>query len=761
MVKNLPKKYIYGILHYYTKSNFNGVLINAALAAVLVTFMNRYEKKFKTAKIISVILLIAALAAAGSIIFLNKDLLIPAVIPVAVIIATDLIYLRYIKSLKMVEVFEDLKSEVDSSLVDLLLNDPLPVCMINNDGVILWASKSFTGLFEKSEDPINRNIVDITGLKMHQMSKHEIAEKQILISSIKKYFKVSLKQDPFKLADDGSKYRTDMFNYVSDNTDMEENMRLFDDAVQYAEINHVDSERNPDYRYRLFHWVDITDLMELRKQVEDDKTCVIHIRLDNLDDILEQAPDDRKAALSGEIETLIRKWATRCRGALVRVSKMKFVLFCDNKSLENSSQNKFPILDAVRALDTGGDIAASLSIGAGAGGKSLAQNDEFAQAALELAQGRGGDQAVLSKGIDVFYYGGRQLTGGKRAKGKSRVVAQKFIQLVEQSDKVFIMGHKLPDMDVLGSAAALSRIVRSKDREAFIVLNSTANISVPLKLLKDNEDHHIIRGEQALQKAGKKSLVILVDTHRRKMADCEELLDAVERKMIIDHHRQASDRIHDTLLDHLDSYASSTCELVTEMIQYVTSEKKSISKVEASLLMSGIALDTRNFSIKTGVLTFEAAAWLKRQGADTIEVRRLFQTDLKLFKERAEIFTSIDRVEDNIAIGYLKKSGNIAALIASAADQMLDVRGIVATFVVGMESDKTIRISARSLGEINVQLIMEKLDGGGNLTTAGTQLEVNFKEAVEMLKAAIKEYLEEESEKKNKELQKKQKRNAQ
>ncbi len=700
--------------------------------------MDNYRHRLHRVLILTLLFTVAVLAAAAVIFYMHRDMLVPVCVIAAAVILINTAYLLVSNKLTMGDVFSDLKGELNESLLVSVLNNPYPVCMIDQTGTILWCNETFDEMFHKEDGMVNRKITDLTGLKMHQMSHRDLSGRIVWISSIKKYFRVRATEYTADLIGTDGAWHTEL-------QDM--NLQALEPAGQQkgADQEGTAAENEPrNYQIRMLHWMDVTEHELLKKTHAEERACVIHIRLDNLDDILEQAPDDRKAALSGEIEKLIRQWAIKTRGALVRVSKMKFVLICDYRSLDISMQNKFPILDEVRELPTGGDIPASLSIGAGAGGKTLSQNNELALAALDLALGRGGDQAVVTADGNTEYFGGKQLAGGKRNKGRSKTVSAALIQLIDQSEKVFIMGHRIPDMDAFGAAVGVARMVRSRDKAAYIIVNNKKAIETPYRLAAESGEYNLIRSEQALSLAGENDLVIMVDNHRPGTADCAELLEISQHIVIIDHHRKNPDIVKNPVLLHLEPYASSASELVAELLQYAMTGKKPLSDLEASLLLSGIALDTRNFSIKTGVLTFDSASWLKRQGANTIQVRRFFQTNISQFREKARIISGIERLEGDMVMGFLRKPhDDVSVLIASVADQLLEIKGLKASFVLGLEQDNTVRVSARSLGQVNVQLIMEKIGGGGTQTTAGAQLKMNFDDAVNLVKQAIGDYLRE------------------
>ena len=411
-----------------------------------------------------------------------------------------------------------------------------------------------------------------------------------------------------------------------------------------------------------------------------------------------------------------------------------YLVAVEQQYLDKVISAKFDILDEVRKLDTEADFPVSLSIGMGAGGKTAAQTEEYADAALDLALGRGGDQAVLKRNMKIEYYGGKLQTVEKRNKGKSRIVGHALKQLIDQSKRIFIMGHANPDMDCFGASLGVMRLCAANDKEPYIVIdNYKEAMQAVFKQAKENGNYKFISSERAKTLADKDSLVIVVDTHRPSMVQCPELLSTCEKKVIIDHHRRVEDFIENPVLAYMESYASSASELVAEILQYMTS-KKSLEKLEAEALLAGMMVDTNGFAVKTGVRTFEAAAWLRRQGADPTEVSRFFQEDRESFTIKAEAMAGAIYHEGGIMTSICgRQHPDEQVICAQVADQLLSVRGTRASFVAGVNSDGRTVISARSLGEVNVQIIMEKFNGGGHLTTAAAQVDMSPEEAMERI----------------------------
>lgn len=622
-------------------------------------------------------------------------------------------------------------NEIASSVV---VSSPYPMCLIDEEGRILWRNERFRELFPEEESSLQEDIYDLTGVKFNKLTNEELKDRNIQIAALNRIFRVQFSEVVVSPDED----------FIT----MESTCGTEQEHSEDCEGKHV----------RMLHWMENTASENLKKSYRDERLCVVHIIVDNLDDILAQAPDDRKSALAGDIEKEIRQWTVRAQGALIRSSKMRFCMICDTRNMENIIANKFQILDDIRAINTGGDIPASLTIGLGAAGKSITQTEEYASAALDLALGRGGDQAVVKRGSNVEYFGGKLQTVEKRNKGKSRIVALAMRRLIEQSNHVYVMGHKLPDMDSLGAALGVARMAMNRGKKVNIVIDSWDAVDMLYNLTLEENPDIFISSDFAKLNIQREDLLVIVDTSKPSVVECSELITMTDKVVVIDHHRRGEEMIENPILVHIEPYASSTSELVTEMLQYTSSEKKDLTRVEAEGLLSGIAVDTKNFSIKTGVRTFEAAAWLRRQGADTTIVRKFFQTDMDLFQKKAEVISRARRLRGDVAMSYCEgHHNNISVLISMAADELLNIRGMRASFVIGENDDGSLRVSARSLGNINVQLIMEKLGGGGNLTTAGARLEdMNIQDALVLLERMVYEAIDEQEEKERKQQEKQQ-----
>ena len=430
-------------------------------------------------------------------------------------------------------------------------------------------------------------------------------------------------------------------------------------------------------------------------------------------------------------------------------------MYTNRDSINRMVENNFSVLDEVRAIEPAIDFPISISIGAGISDESIMETQELAEAALELALGRGGDQAVVKTDDGTAYYGGTLQTMEKSNRGKSRVIAHALKALIGDADKVFIMGHKWPDMDSFGSAIGASCMCSFLGKDPYIVIDRHNDaLDTVYTHVTDTDSYNIIKPERALHMITDKSLLIVVDTNRPSLVECPELVEASKTTAIIDHHRLTEDSYQNVAIAYIESYASSASELIVEMLQNI-SQKRFINKLEAECMLAGIMVDSNNFSGRTGVRTFEAASWLKRGGADTTEVKRFFQINQEDFLTKANAIAGAEFTEDGIA--YATTDGitsNMMIINAQVADELMTVKGVKATFALGRNERGQTIVSARSLGEINVQALMEKLGGGGHFTSAAAQTDRPRAEVLAQLKKLIKENFEREEEERRKTLSK-------
>lgn len=531
----------------------------------------------------------------------------------------------------------------------------------------------------------------------------------------------------------GIKYET-----LKDSIDTEEKMYLKRNDRVFNLVATLVGDSDGEVMYLYF--MDITDQIETHQQYEDNKTCLGIINIDNYDELSSSTSVESHMKLASDIDATIRKWAAGLGGSVIKQKENTYIIVFSKVKCEQQMELKFPILDNVREIETDADFPVTLSMGVGINGKTLEVNDELAQQALDLALGRGGDQAVVKDGDDIYYFGGKAQTVEKNNKGKSRVIGHALKRLMQASSKIFIMGHQNPDMDAFGAAMGIYRLAAQFSKEPYIILEEYGEaLDLLYEEAKATGNYNIISCQKALDMVDERSLVIVVDTHKPSITECPEILEYPCKRVVIDHHRKGEEFVENPTLVYTEPYASSTSELVTEILQY-TIEKRDIAKLEAEGLLAGIFVDTNHFSVKTGVRTFEAAAWLRRVGADLSNVKRLFQVDRDLFMSRANGVANAQFAEDGIAYAICTgKSPNIQMICSLVADELLTIRGMRAVFAVGDNQKGKTVISARSIGELNVQIIMEKFNGGGHLNAAGAQIEMAPQEVIDKIKEILEE----------------------
>ncbi len=487
-----------------------------------------------------------------------------------------------------------------------------------------------------------------------------------------------------------------------------------------------------------------SDETEMRKtyyEYQLSRPNVMLISLDNLDEIAQAFTDGDYDAMRSRAEKLIDTWLSSY-GCLVRkLGEGRFVVVCEERDLAQMLELKFNILDSIRAYEYDGkQVGTTLSIGVGRG-QTLRECEQNARQALDMAVGRGGDQAAVLRADGYEFFGGVSKGIEKRSKARTRIIASAIQKLIENSSGVFVMGHRFSDLDSVGASVGILCAARSLEKEAKIVVNRAQSLAGNLiEMVEESAPEAFISPEEALKRLDKNSLLIIVDTHRSEVVESAELYKAAKTVVIIDHHRKNVDFINNSIVFYHDPNASSTGEMVAEMLQYMPAKPK-INATDANAMFAGIMLDTRNFALKTGVRTFEAAAFLKSKGADTVKVHRLFLNKMENFKLRNEIIASSQSYK-SCAIAFADfKSPEIRTIVSQAADEMLNIDGIRASFAM-FDSDGTVNISARSLGDINVQLIMEKLGGGGHQTMAAAQLKgCSLESAQSLLCSAIDEII--------------------
>lgn len=496
------------------------------------------------------------------------------------------------------------------------------------------------------------------------------------------------------------------------------------------EGRHYQLTINQDERMIYIH--DMTELVGLRERYEEQRFALGIILLDNLDEASQGMDDQQRTALVARVTTVLTDWAKQYRVYLRRLSSERYLMMFNQKSLTELEQSRFVILDEVREMTADLKVPMTLSIGLAFGTESISQLGELAQSSLDMALGRGGDQAAVKAGQRLSFYGGKSNAMEKRTRVRARVIAHALRDLIQESDRVLIMGHRIPDLDVIGASIGVLKAADMYKVESHIVLDRI-NPSIDRIMDRIDKDEPLMKRfispEQAMQMMTEHTLLIVVDTHKASMTMEPKLVDHAKRVVVIDHHRRGEEFINDAVLVYLEPYASSACELVTELLQYIH-EKVLLSPLEATALLAGITVDTKHFALHTGSRTFEAAGFLRRSGADTVMVQRILKEDLEEYIAKADIIKHARMIYEHIAFAATEPGSKIPQLlIAQVADTLLNMTNVQASFVLSERPDGKIGISARSLGNMNVQVVMESLGGGGHLTNAAAQLDGTLAEA--------------------------------
>ena len=609
------------------------------------------------------------------------------------------------------ETLQDLTLTVDTAAKTSLINSPFPLIIMENDGNVIWKSSKFTTEFANIDintyiDDISLDIKDAIKKDNEKDSKKEIV-KQVRIGE--KDYKVIAKY------------------------------------VKYNKNKNKEKKSKKEYMIILY-FIDDSENIKLQKEYKDSKSCIAIIMIDNYEETMQRLESEEKPQATAEIDKCIYEWANETNGVLLKIEKDRYVYFFEQRYLEKVKEDKFSVLDKIKEININDKTQFTLSIAVSNEGSTDKEKYKSAQTAMDIVLGRGGDQAVIRENEIYKFFGGRAQEVEKRTKVKARVVAHALENLIQNSQKVMIMGHTNPDMDAIGSCMGIYRLAKSLGKDAYIIYdkNVTQIESFLKSIEKDSEYEDImINKEVAIENINEETLLVIVDTNKINYVEAPELLDKTEKIVVIDHHRRSTDYIEKATLIFQEVYASSTAELVTELLQYVD-VKVDLREREAESLYAGIMMDTKNFTFKTGVRTFEAAAYLRRCGVDIIRVKKWFQSDLKSFNKIADVVKKAQIVNDTIAISiYDKKAKDVSLICAKAADELLTISDITASFVIGNLGDR-VCISGRSIGDINVQIILEKLGGGGHITLAGAQVEgMTIEETKQELINRINEYFSE------------------
>lgn len=505
-----------------------------------------------------------------------------------------------------------------------------------------------------------------------------------------------------------------------------------------------DSEDTP---LTMIYFMDKTDYRALEKEYQLSRLTVMLFCVDNYDELFADTKESEKAYITGQFEKLLEEFIAQTNGILRKLNKNNFLVIVEERHLIQIIDGKFKLLNDVRKIKRESGVFATFSIGVGKGGKTLSESETYATQALDMALGRGGDQAAVKTENGFDFYGGVSKGVEKRTRVKTRVIANAVSELMGEAQRIMVMGHKMADFDSFGSALALTRVAKNMSKEAYLVIDRQRNLSKALiDHISDKELlNTLINPVDAIELVNSDTLLIIVDTHYADFVESERIYNECEKVIVIDHHRKKISYIDDAVIFYHEPYASSACEMVAELIQYLDVNGK-ITKNEAEALLAGIMLDTKNFVINSGSRTFEAAAYLRKLGADTAVVRGFFANTIDDYRLRSKIVAEATLYKECAISRSSVKVNNIQSVAAQAADEMLGISGVSASFVI-YQLEKEVAISARSLGAVNVQLIMEKLGGGGHLTMAAVQLKgVTISEAEDRLKEAINKYIEDREE---------------
>ena len=618
-------------------------------------------------------------------------------------------YINKKRKNKISETLQDLTLTVDTAAKTSLINSPFPLIILESNGNVIWKSSKFVKDFANID--INTYITDIS------LDIKDIIEKNK---------ETTKSEDIIKHLDIGDKTYKVIAKYVKYNKNKEKKSKK-------------------EYMIMLY-FIDDTENVELQEEYRNSKSCIGIIMIDNYEEMMLRLDTEEKPLVTAEIDKCIYDWANDTNGVLIKVEKDRYIYFFEQRYLEKVKEDKFSILDKIKDINTNEKIQFTLSIAVSNEGINDKEKYKSAQTAMDIVLGRGGDQAVVRENEIYKFYGGRAQEVEKRTKVKARIVAHALENLIKECQKVMIMGHSNPDMDAIGSCMGIYRLAKTIGKDAYIICDKNVPTleSFMKSIEKDSEyEDIIINKEVAIENIDEDTLLIIVDTNKINYVEAPELIDKTKKIVVIDHHRRSTDYIDNATLIFQEVYASSAAELVTELLQYVEN-KVNLKKIEAESLYAGIMMDTKNFTFKTGVRTFEAAAYLRRCGVDIIRVKKWFQSDLASFSKIADIVKKAEIVNETIAISiYSKKTKEANLICAKAADELLTISDITASFVIGNLGDK-ICISGRSIGDINVQVILEKLGGGGHITLAGAQVEgMTIEETKQELINRINEYFSE------------------
>ena len=634
-----------------------------------------------------------------------------AIIPSIIAFVLIVIYTIWTNQKRKAEISEhinELTLNIDKAAQSTIINSPFPLVVLETNGNIIWKSSKFIKEFAN---------VDIGNY----------------LNDIIKELKIKLEKPE------------------ENNTSVSERMKIGEKTYkiigEYTKIKDREHKNTQEYMATIY-FLDETDYIELLQKYNNSKVCMGIVVIDNYEELMQRATEEEKLSLTSRIEKSTYNWINKYNGVGIKSERDTYICVFEQEYVEKIKEDKFEILDEIKEIKTQDKLQSTLSIAISEDGETNLEKYKSAKAVIDIALGRGGDQAIIKQGGKYYFFGGRTQEVEKRTKVKARIVAEALQELMHVASNIIIMGHTNSDIDAMGSAMGVYRIAKFLEKEVYIV-NETNGTSLDnfINDLKENEEYKdvLIDKSTALNKINQDSLLVVVDTDKRNYVEVPELLEKTDKIVVIDHHRRGTDYIENAILTFHEVYASSACELVTELIEYSENDIK-LTTFEVEALYAGIMIDTKNFTFKTGVRTFEAAAYLRKCGVDIIKVKKWFQSDLETYNKISEIVAKSEIIDGNIAISiYDKEDADANITCAKAADELLTISNITASFVIGKMGEQ-ICISGRSIGDINVQLILEKLGGGGHITVAGAQIEgMTVEEVKQELINRINEYFTEVS----------------
>lgn len=634
------------------------------------------------------------------------------IIPSIIVYIVILIYTFWTNNKRKAELSEHIKElnfNVDKVSKRSLINSPFPLLITETNGNIIWKNTKFVQEFSNCD--INKYLTNLLkDIKLEIENNEKIKDNKIVTN----------------IVIDKKKYKV-IGEYIRNKNNIKLN----------------DKKQEKEYMATLY-FLDETEKEKLSEKLEKSRVCIGVIKIDNYEETMQRIDGEDKSQILAKIEKNIYDWANDFKGVIIKSERDTFILVCEQKDLEKLKEEKFSILDTIKGINMPEKVQATLSISISSEGENNYQKFKNALAGIDIALGRGGDQAVVRENERYVFFGGRTEDIEKRTKVKARMISQALEEVMIDSDKIFIMGHANGDIDSMGSSLGIYRIAKTLNKDAYIV-NETYGMSLDkfIDSIKEDEtyDDVFITKSDALGMADSTSLVIVVDTNKKTYVEVPELLERTNKIVVIDHHRMSTSYIENPILSFQEVYASSAAELVTELIVYSKNDIK-LTNLEVESLYAGIMMDTKNFTFKTGVRTFEAAAYLRRCGVDIIKVKKWFQSDFDTYTTVSEIVSKAEVFFDSIAIAVYDKDDENANIIgAKAADTLLTISDISASFVIGIHDGKVF-ISGRSIGDINVQVVLEKMGGGGHITLAGAQIEgKTIEEVKNELIDNINEYL--------------------